>query len=180
MPWIETVAYKDADAKLKPLYDRVKGPDNNVDNIMMMHSLRPHSMEGHMALYKNVLHHSGNALPKWVLEMIGVSTKAIKSGSLKAVPSPLEPLSPRVEAATQSLVTDMYTMFRDMVLRRRGLGLARDSRTYAQESDSNLPRIRTTGPRFIPRRRLAGGNSYGQVWHYIYMCVLVVYIFVEY
>ena len=45
MPWIETVAYKDADAKLKPLYDRVKGPDNNVDNIMMMHSLRPHSME---------------------------------------------------------------------------------------------------------------------------------------
>ena len=46
MSWIETIAYEDADAKLKPLYDRIKGPDNNVDNIMMMHSLRPHSMEG--------------------------------------------------------------------------------------------------------------------------------------
>jgi hypothetical protein len=52
MPWIKTVAYEDADGKLKALYDRVKGPNNNVDNIMMMHSLRPHSMEGHMAIYK--------------------------------------------------------------------------------------------------------------------------------
>ncbi len=72
MPWIETVAYEDADGKLKRLYDRVKGPDNNVDNIMMMHSLRPHTMEGHMAIYKNVLHHSGNTLPKWFLEVLGV------------------------------------------------------------------------------------------------------------
>ena len=47
MSWIETIAYEDANTKLKELYDRVKGPDNNVDNIMMMHSLRPHSMEGH-------------------------------------------------------------------------------------------------------------------------------------
>ena len=39
MPWIETVAYEDANAKLKALYDRIKGPGNNVDNIMMMHSL---------------------------------------------------------------------------------------------------------------------------------------------
>jgi uncharacterized peroxidase-related enzyme len=34
--------------------------------------LRPHSMEGHMALYKNVLHNSRNALPKSYLETIGV------------------------------------------------------------------------------------------------------------
>lgn len=72
MPWIETVPYKDATGKLKMLYDRVKGPDDNVDNIMMMHSLRPHTMEGHMAIYKYVLHHSGNTLPKWFLEVIGV------------------------------------------------------------------------------------------------------------
>ncbi len=72
MPWIDTVAYKDADGKLKRLYDRVKGPDDNVDNIMMMHSLRPHSMEGHMAIYKYVLHHSGNTIPKWFLETLGV------------------------------------------------------------------------------------------------------------
>lgn len=72
MPWIDTVAYEDATGKLKTLYDRVKGPGNNVDNIMMMHSLRPHTMEGHMALYKFVLHHSGNTLPKWFLETLGV------------------------------------------------------------------------------------------------------------
>jgi len=72
MPWIETVRFEDATGKLRKLYDRVAGPDGNVDNIMLVHSLRPHSMEGHMALYKNVLHHTGNALPKWVLEVLGV------------------------------------------------------------------------------------------------------------
>lgn len=72
MPWIDTVSYEDASGKLKMLYDRVKGRDNNVDNIMMMHSLRPHSMEGHMALYKYVLHHTGNTVPKWFLETLGV------------------------------------------------------------------------------------------------------------
>ena len=77
MSWIETVAYEDADEKLKPLYDRVKGPDNNVDNIMMMHSLRPHSMEGHMAIYKFVLHHRDNTIPKWFLETLGVWVSAL-------------------------------------------------------------------------------------------------------
>ena len=72
MAWIETVEYADATGRLRTLYDRIKGPDNNVDNIMMAHSLRPHSMEGHMALYKNVLHHTGNTIPKSFLETIGV------------------------------------------------------------------------------------------------------------
>ena len=72
MAWIKTVEYEDANGRLRQLYDRVKGPDNNVDNIMMAHSLRPHSMEGHMALYKYVLHHTGNTVPKWFLETIGV------------------------------------------------------------------------------------------------------------
>ena len=72
MAWIETVPYPQATGRLKTLYDRVKGPDDNVDNIMMAHSLRPHSMEGHMALYKNVLHHNANQVPKWFLEVLGV------------------------------------------------------------------------------------------------------------
>jgi uncharacterized peroxidase-related enzyme len=72
MPWIRTIPYTLATGKLKMLYDRVKGPGDNVDNIMMMHSLRPHSMEGHMAIYKYVLHHSGNEVPKWFLEVLGV------------------------------------------------------------------------------------------------------------
>ena len=72
MTWITTISYEDASGALKKLYDRVKGPDNNVDNIMLAHSLRPHSMEGHMSLYKHVLHHPRNALPKSYLEIIGV------------------------------------------------------------------------------------------------------------
>lgn len=72
MSWIKTVSYEAATGRLRRLYERVKGPDNNVDNIMLAHSLRPHSLEGHMALYKNVLHHSGNSLPKAYLETIGV------------------------------------------------------------------------------------------------------------
>ena len=72
MTWIRTVPFAEATGKLKRLYERITGPDNNVDNIMLAHSLRPHSMEGHMTLYKYVLHHPRNALPKWYLEAIGV------------------------------------------------------------------------------------------------------------
>ena len=79
MPWIETIAYEDADGRLKQLYDRVKGPDNNVDNIMMMHSLRPHTMEGHMAIYKYVLHHARNTVPKWFLETLGVWVSSLNN-----------------------------------------------------------------------------------------------------
>jgi uncharacterized peroxidase-related enzyme len=70
--WIDHVPYDQATGRLKTLYDRVKGPDDNVDNIMLSHSLRPHTMEGHMTIYKHVLHHSANTIPKWFLEAIGV------------------------------------------------------------------------------------------------------------
>lgn len=72
MTWITTISFEEATGKVKKLYERIKGPDNNVDNIMMAHSLRPHTMEGHMAIYKNVIHHPRNTLPKWLLEAIGV------------------------------------------------------------------------------------------------------------
>lgn len=72
MIWIRTVPFAEATGKLKRLYERITGPDNAVDNIMLAHSLRPHSMEGHMTLYKSVLHHPHNRLPKWYLEAIGV------------------------------------------------------------------------------------------------------------
>lgn len=71
MSWIKTIDYNKAEGKLKKLYKRVKGPDNNVDNVLKIHSLRPHTLEGHMVLYKAVLHHSGNTLPKWYLEALG-------------------------------------------------------------------------------------------------------------
>lgn len=70
--WIKYIPFSEATGKLKRLYDRVTGPGGNVDNIMLAHSLRPHTMEGHMALYKNVLHHNGNKVPKSFLETLGV------------------------------------------------------------------------------------------------------------
>lgn len=81
MPWIETVSYAAATGKLRQLYDRVKGPGDNVDNIMMMHSLRPHTMEAHMAMYKNTIHHSANAVPKWFLETLGVWVSGLNNCS---------------------------------------------------------------------------------------------------
>lgn len=77
MTWIKTVPYAHAEGRLRVLYDRVKGPDDNVDNIMLAHSLRPHTMEGHMALYKYVLHHPRNTVPKWFLEAVGVFTSML-------------------------------------------------------------------------------------------------------
>ena len=72
MTWIHTIAEAEAGGRLETLYKRVSGPDGRVDNIMRAHSLRPHSLEGHMALYKAVLHHRGNALERWLLETLGV------------------------------------------------------------------------------------------------------------
>ncbi len=72
MSWIKTISYEMAGAKLKRIYKRVKGPNDNIDNVLMIHSLRPHTLVGHMTLYKSVLHHTDNTLPKWYLEAIGV------------------------------------------------------------------------------------------------------------
>ncbi|MDC9722418.1 MAG: carboxymuconolactone decarboxylase family protein [Urechidicola sp.] len=72
MTWIKTIPFHKATGRLQKLYKKVSGPNNNVDNIMLAHSLRPHTMTGHMALYKNTLHNSNNTLPKWYLETIGV------------------------------------------------------------------------------------------------------------
>ncbi len=71
MSWIETISYESSDGRLRKIYDRVRGPDGQIDNILRLHSLRPHTLEGHLALYKSALHHTGNRLPVWLLEAIG-------------------------------------------------------------------------------------------------------------
>ncbi len=70
--WIKTVAFPESAGRLRELYERVAGAGGTVDNVLQIHSLRPHTLEAHMALYKNVLHHRGNKLPRWLLEMVGV------------------------------------------------------------------------------------------------------------
>ena len=56
-----------------------------------------------------------------LLTKLGITTEAIKSGPLKAVPSPLEPVTPEVRKATRDLVLDIYDLFVDMVSDRRHL-----------------------------------------------------------
>ena len=72
MSWIRIIPHSEAVGRLKTLYDRVSSSTGNIDNIIQVHSLRPHSMEGHLALYKYVLHHAGNTIPKWLLECLGL------------------------------------------------------------------------------------------------------------
>ncbi len=56
-----------------------------------------------------------------LLGKLGITTEAIKSGPLKAVPSPLEPMTPEVRKSTQALVDDIFSMFLRMVAERRKL-----------------------------------------------------------
>lgn len=79
MSWIKTIPYDKAESQLKKLYNRIKGPNNVIDNVLLIHSLRPHTLVGHMALYKNVLHNSNNTLPKWYLEALGVYVSFLNS-----------------------------------------------------------------------------------------------------
>lgn len=72
MAWIKTIKPEQAEGRLKQIYKRVSGPQDQIDNILLAHSLRPHTLDGHMALYKNVLHHLSNTLPKSLLEALGV------------------------------------------------------------------------------------------------------------
>jgi uncharacterized peroxidase-related enzyme len=75
--WIATIPFERATGKLRKLLERVAGPGGRVDNILAVHGLRPHTLEAHMALYKNVLHHSGNRLPKAFLETIGIAVSLL-------------------------------------------------------------------------------------------------------
>jgi len=72
MSWIRRIDYAASAGRLRQAFDRVRGPNGEIDNIMAVHSLRPHTLAGHMALYKNVLHHTSNSLPTWLLELVGV------------------------------------------------------------------------------------------------------------
>jgi protease-4 len=56
-----------------------------------------------------------------LLDMLGIEPETIKSGPLKAVPSPVEPLTEEGRAATRAIVLDMYGFFVDLVAERRGI-----------------------------------------------------------
>lgn len=81
MPFIEVIHPDEATGRLEEIYQRVTGPGGQVDNVLQIHSLRPHTLEGHMGLYKAALHHPRNTLPKWFLEAIGVRVSLLNNCS---------------------------------------------------------------------------------------------------
>jgi uncharacterized peroxidase-related enzyme len=81
MPYIKVISPPEASGRLSKIYQKVSGPGGQVDNVLQIHSLRPHSLEGHMALYKAVLHHPRNKLPTWFLEALGVLVSLLNNCS---------------------------------------------------------------------------------------------------
>jgi len=69
--WINIIEPSEADGRLAKIYERSAG-GGQVDQILLAHSLRPHTLEGHMALYRAVLHHPRNSLDQAFAEAIGV------------------------------------------------------------------------------------------------------------
>ena len=75
--WIEMIPPESADGGLAEAYPSALTPHGTVDNVMQAHSLRPHTMLGHIALYRAVLNHPDNVLPEWFLEAVGTYTSLL-------------------------------------------------------------------------------------------------------
>ncbi len=78
--WIKMIADSEAAPELAKQLDHVRAPNGTVDNVMRVHSLRPHTMIGHYTLYMSALHNEGNTLPGWLSETIASYT-SILNGS---------------------------------------------------------------------------------------------------
>ena len=77
--WIAMVPVEAATGTLKDLYEEAKTPSGTVDNVMRVHSLRPHTMHGHVTLYRSVLHNPDNVLPFWFLEVVASYTSILNA-----------------------------------------------------------------------------------------------------
>jgi uncharacterized peroxidase-related enzyme len=82
--WIRVVPYEESEGELRRIYDGVKGASGHLDNVVKVHSLRPHTLEGHYALYRSVLHHPENEMPPWLLESLGVYTSLLNGCAYSA------------------------------------------------------------------------------------------------
>ncbi len=77
--WIEIIPQEAATGALKRFYDLVRTPHGTVDNVMRVHSLRPATMEGHVTLYRSVLHNPDNTLALWFLEVVACYTSILNN-----------------------------------------------------------------------------------------------------
>jgi uncharacterized peroxidase-related enzyme len=75
--WIEMIPDDAAHGRLKELLDKARTPHGTVDTVMRVHSLRPETMNGHVTLYRSVLHSEENVLPFWFLEVVASYTSIL-------------------------------------------------------------------------------------------------------
>ncbi len=75
--WIKMISDEDAEPRLKALLDHARTPHGTVDTVMRVHSLRPETMNGHVTLYRSVLHSDDNKLPFWFLEIVASYTSIL-------------------------------------------------------------------------------------------------------
>ncbi len=69
----------DADGELRLALDDARTPHGTVDNVLRVHSLRPHTMRGHMSLYRSILHHPENSLSPLMMELAGTFTSVLNN-----------------------------------------------------------------------------------------------------
>jgi protease-4 len=93
-----------------------------------------------------------------LLDKLGIKTEAIKSGPLKAAPSPFEPMTDEVRRATQRVVADIYALFVDLVAERRAI----DRETVLALADGRV----VTGRRALADRLVdaIGGETEAIEW----------------
>ena len=75
--WIQMIPEAEASGVLKDMYALAMTPHGTVDNVMKAHSLRPRTMQGHVALYRSVLHADDLSFPLWFLEVIASYTSIL-------------------------------------------------------------------------------------------------------
>ena len=75
MAWIEMIAPENATRRLKTEYERLGGPEGEIDNILQIHSLNPASLRGHFDLYRTLMR-GRSPLTKTQREMIAVTVSA--------------------------------------------------------------------------------------------------------
>ena len=68
--WIRMLSDEEAGDDLREALALARTPHGTVDNVMRVHSLRPSTLRGHMALYRATLHDDTNTLPAWLQECI--------------------------------------------------------------------------------------------------------------
>ncbi|MDZ4348459.1 MAG: peroxidase-related enzyme [Xanthomonadaceae bacterium] len=149
MSWIQSIGLEQAQGRLRALYERL-ATAGSLDNIITVHGLRPHTLDGHLALYRAAVHHSANTLPKTYLEAIGVRVSRL-NGCRYCVVHHSEGL--RRETGDPDLADALLAALAEpspgapfTAAEQAGLHYADVlTRTPAQISESDIQRLRDSG-----------------------------------